>query len=146
VEALEGVMIGFSEVMLVLVFATLVLGPERMPGVIRSWARTVAAWRAELQGAAAELRTVADGIEETASDVAHELSMPELRRELDEVRAELAALRGERDTRKPLRTDTPEALAAETPAPAPEAGAGVEAGAIWDASQTAEQPIGSAPQ
>jgi Sec-independent protein translocase protein TatA len=86
-------MLGFSEVMLVLLFATLMLGPDKMPGIVRSWVRTVAAWRLELQKASDELHGIASGIEETATDVKHELSMPELRRQLDEVRAELVALR-----------------------------------------------------
>lgn len=72
-------MIGFSEMMLVLVFATLVIGPERLPGVLKSWVRTLASWRAELSGVSTQL--------------AKELNLTDLQRELDEVRAELVALR-----------------------------------------------------
>jgi sec-independent protein translocase protein TatB len=110
-------MIGFSELLLVLVFATLVLGPERLPGVVKSWVRTLATWKAELQGASAEF--------------AQELSLPELQRELEQVRAELDSLRRAPDA---LVAEVSRTLDGEpTPGRSPEAVTDTESGSDQDA-------------
>lgn len=72
-------MIGVSEILLIAVMASLLLGPERMPELARSAARTIASWRAELKGMSEQLQ--------------EDLQVKDLERELAEVRRELDDIR-----------------------------------------------------
>lgn len=72
-------MIGISEILLIAVMASLLLGPERMPELARSAARTIASWRAELKG-------MSDQLQEDLQVKDLERELAEVRRELDDVR------------------------------------------------------------
>lgn len=72
-------MIGISEILLIVVMASLLLGPERMPELARSAARTIASWRAELKG-------MSDQLQEDLQVKDLERELAEVRRELDDVR------------------------------------------------------------
>lgn len=73
-------MLGFSEIFLIVVLASMLLGPERLPQLIRQFAKTVAAWRAELDGAREEAEE-ALGVETLQEELA------QVRRELAEIRS-----------------------------------------------------------
>lgn len=70
---------GFAEILLIVVLASVLLGPEKLPGAIRQASATLSSWRAELRG--------------VSEKVAEDLDFDGLRSELEAVREELDELR-----------------------------------------------------
>ena len=101
-----------SEIVFLLVAGLVVLGPERLPGVIRSVARVYGELRRMATGLEKELRdTIGDPVADIKSTIANPLH--DLRRTADSIRTGF----GEVDTEpsppmRPERSATPEELRA----------------------------------
>lgn len=72
-------MLGLPEMVLLVVLASMLLGPERVPGFVRQFVRKVASWRAELRQMSEALKDDVD--------------ISRMRDELRQVREELDRLR-----------------------------------------------------
>lgn len=102
--------VGFTEIVLILGIALLVLGPERLPKL----AADIGRWAGKARAMARQLK---GQLEQEAG------SLNELRKPLDEIRNPL------NDLRNPLDTGTPKPQTTHTPPPAPEAAPTSTAGA-----------------
>lgn len=77
--------IGFSEILLVMVIALIVVGPERLPRL----ARSAGLWIGKIRGFVASVKTEIDrelAAEELRKTLARQAKMPELEEIIEEVR------------------------------------------------------------
>lgn len=77
--------IGFSEILLVMVIALIVVGPERLPRL----ARSAGLWIGKIRGLVASVKTEIDrelAAEELRKTLAKQAKMPELEEIIEEVR------------------------------------------------------------
>lgn len=100
--------LGFAELLVIVVVALLVFGPERLPEMARQAGRALARFRQETSRSVAELKEAAD--------------LEDLGRELSSVRSELRSLTREiPGTRSPGRPDGKRSSAHPPPPTDPEA-------------------------
>ncbi len=92
--------VGFWEIGLIAIVALLVVGPERMPGMIR----TAGQWAGRVQRLARELR----------SELEHEATMQEYRKLNEEFREEDRRLKGLAAPTPPTPTEPPPPAKAST--------------------------------
>ncbi len=98
--------IGFLELLVIAVLALLVLGPERMPGAVRSAARTFRSIRGMASGFKQEMEEqlriheLHENLKKAEEQGLHNLS-PELQKAVDELKANA------RDVTQPYQPKTP---------------------------------------
>jgi sec-independent protein translocase protein TatB len=103
--------IGFSEIVLIMVVALIVVGPERLPRL----ARSTGLWIGKIRGFVASVKAEIDhelAAEELRKTLARQAKMPELEEIIDEVRdagqsdTKKAPLPGEKSEQAPASADS----------------------------------------
>ncbi len=94
--------IGFAELLLIAVVGLLVIGPEQLPGTIR----TVSLWLGRLRRSFNEIKSDIER-EIGADDIKHQLHNESILKELENTRAELSSIANDTEeaVNKTLQTD-----------------------------------------
>ncbi|MGI9293307.1 MAG: Sec-independent protein translocase protein TatB [Pseudomonadales bacterium] len=97
--------IGFAELLLIAVVGLLVIGPEQLPGTIR----TISLWLGRLRRSFNEIKSDIER-EIGADDIKRQLHNETILKELEDTRAELNAIADdtEEDVNKVLQADHPD--------------------------------------
>jgi sec-independent protein translocase protein TatB len=106
--------IGFTELLLIAVIALVVLGPERLPGAIRTTAYWVGKVRRSFQSAKEELERELD-----VDGIKRQIHNEQVMKELEKTRAEVTESLVDplEALNKPFESDLPKTDAPETDAP-----------------------------